>query len=295
MCDVQQASERSRARRRVALVLPLSAAYMLAEVAGGLVTGSLALLADAGHMLSDVLALGLTLLAMWAAARPASETRTYGHFRAEVLAALVNAATLLAVAGVVLVEAWSRFRAPPEVMGAPMLAVAAGGLVVNLVGLWLLSGSRSANLNVRGAWLHVLGDALGSVSAIASGALVWAFGWNWADPVASAGIGLLILRSSWALAAEALSVLMEGTPRSLDAGAVRRALLGIEGVAGVHDLHVWSISTGMTNLSCHLVRSASAQEAPILREAQLLLAQQFGIEHATIQVEAATCSAAVHQ
>lgn len=286
---------RASARGRVALVLTLSSVYMIAEAVGGLATGSLALLADAGHMFSDVLALALTLFTMWAAARPATAARTFGHFRAEVLAALANAATLVVVAGVVCTEAWQRLREPPSVDGAPMLAIAAGGLVVNLAGLWLLSRSRSVNLNLRGAWLHVLGDALGSIGAIASGALVWAFGWNWADPVASAVIGMLILRSALGLLREALEVLMEGAPSRLEVGAVRRALLAIDGVAAVHDLHVWSISPESASLSCHLVRRAGASDGTILREARSRLVAEFGIEHSTIQVEEAPCPAASHE
>lgn len=286
---------RAAAQGRVALVLGLSSAYMVAEAVGGLATRSLALLADAGHMLSDVLALALTLFAMRAAGRPATATRTFGHFRAEVLAALANAATLVVVAVVVIAEAWRRLRGPPEVDGAPMLAIAAGGLAVNLVGMWLLSRSRAVNLNLRGAWLHVLGDALGSVGAIASGALVWAFGWNWADPVASAIIGLLILRSALGLLREALEVLMEGAPSRLEVGAVRRALLAIDGVAAVHDLHVWSISTETASLSCHLVRKAEATEGAILSEARSRLVAEFGIEHSTIQVEEVACAAAFHE
>ncbi len=285
---------RDVARRRVALVLPLMAAYMVAEVVGGLLTNSLALLADAGHMLSDVAALGLTLFAMWIARRPATATRTFGHYRAEILAALANGATLVAITVYVFVEAWARFRAPPDVQGGRMLAIATGGLIVNLVGLWLLRDSRSESLNVRGAWLHVLGDALGSVGAIASGALIWGLGWKWADPVASVAIGLLILQSSWALLKEAVAVLMEGVPGHLDLDAVRDALREIDGVDEVHELHVWSISSGMESLSCHLVGLAGGLDGTVLREARAMLAKRFGIQHVTIQVEATPCEPDVH-
>ncbi len=286
---------RASARGLMALVLGLSSAYMVAEAVGGLATGSLALLADAGHMLSDVLALALTLFAMRAAVRPATATRTFGHFRAEVLAALANAVTLVVVAGVVVAEAWRRLGEPSAVDGAPMLAIAAGGLVVNLAGLWLLSRSRAVCLNLRGAWLHVLGDALGSVGAISSGALVWALGWNWAGPWASAVICLLILRSALGLLREALEVLMESAPSRFEVGAVRRALLAIDGVAAVHDLHVWSISTETASLSCHLVRRGEALEGAILSEARSRLVAEFGIEHSTIQVEEEPCPADFHE
>ena len=268
---------------------------MVAEVVAGWLTNSLALLADAGHMLSDVAALGLTLFAMWVARRPATATRTFGYYRAEILAALANGATLVAVAVYVFVEAWQRLREPPAVLGGQMLAVATGGLVVNVVGLWVLRGSRSESLNVRGAWLHVLGDALGSLGAIASGALIWAFGWNWADPVASVVIGLLILYSSWELIKDSVSVLMESVPGNVDLDAIRAALRGIEGVEEVHELHVWSISSGMVSLSCHLlVRAPFARDGVALAEARSRLAASFGIHHVTIQVEPAACEGDVH-
>lgn len=290
----QEEGRRDVARKRVGLVLPLIATYMIAELVGGLLTNSLALLADAGHMLSDVAALGLTLFAMWVARRPATATKTFGYYRAEILAALVNGATLVAIAVYVFVEAWERFRSPPEVMGGPMLAVATGGLLVNLMGLWLLSGSRSESLNVRGAWLHVLGDTIGSVGAMVSGALVWALGWNWADPVASVAIGLLILHSSWALLREAIAVLMESVPDHIDLDEVRNALRGLHGVEEVHELHVWSISSGMDSLSCHLVRGRRNGDRALLRDARILLAEDFGIRHVTIQMEESRCSTDAH-
>lgn len=286
---------RDVARKRLALVLPLIAAYMVAELVGGLLTNSLALLADAGHMLSDVAALALALFAMSIARRPASATRTFGYYRAEILAALVNGATLVAIAVYVFVEAWDRFRAPPAVQGGRMLAVAAGGLLVNLAGLWLLRGRQGDSLNVRGAWLHVLGDALGSIGAITSGALVWAFGWNWADPVASVAIGVLIVTSSWSLLKESVAVLMEGVPGNVDVDAVRDTLRAIEGVDEVHELHVWSISTGMVSLSCHLVSRGGGRDGAILRSARAVLAGSFGISHATIQLETTRCESQVHR
>lgn len=290
-----EATGREVARRRLSLILPLMTAYMVAEVVGGWLTNSLALLADAGHMLSDVAALALTLFAMWVARRPATAVRTFGYYRAEILAALANGATLVAVAVYVFVEAWQRLKAPPDVLGGQMLAIASGGLVVNVVGLWVLRESKSESLNVRGAWLHVLGDAFGSVGAIASGALVWAFGWNWADPVASVAIGLLILYSSWELIKEAVSVLMESVPANVDLDAIRATLRGIDGVEEVHELHVWSISSGIVSLSGHLVvRAPLRAHGYVLAESRALLAARFGINHVTIQVEPVACGEDVH-
>jgi len=288
----EQPVKRGDARKRVALVLPLATAYMVAEAVGGWLTNSLALLADAGHMLSDVAALGLTLFAMWIARRPPTATRTFGYYRAEILAALANGATLVAVALYVFVEAWGRFREPPAVMGGEVLAVAAGGLLVNLVSLWILRGSHGESLNVRGAWLHVLGDALGSVGAIASGALVWAFDWRWADPVASVAIGILIVHSSWSLIREAVAVLMEGVPGGVEVEGVRDALRGIAGVREVHELHLWSISSGLVSLSCHLV--AESGTVGVLDRAREVLRERFEIHHVTIQVEQDSCGGDGH-
>jgi cobalt-zinc-cadmium efflux system protein len=276
---------RSGNRRRLALALALAAGYMVAEVVGGLLTNSLALLADAGHMLSDVAALALSLFAVWIAERPPTARRTYGYYRAEILAALANGATLTAVSLFIFVEAYHRLRQPPEVMGPGMLAVAVGGLAVNLIGLWLLHGGRGESLNVHGAWLHVLTDALGSVGAIVAAALIWAFGWAWADPVASVLIGLLVIYSSWRLLAESAAVLMESAPRGIDVDEVRRAMQGVPGVLAVHDLHVWSITTGLDCLSAHVVADGSHPHAALLKALRDTLHERFGIDHLTIQVE----------
>jgi cobalt-zinc-cadmium efflux system protein len=270
--------------RRLALALVLAAVYMIAEFVGGLLTNSLALLADAGHMLSDVAALGLSLFALRIARRPASPRFTYGYYRTEILAALANGAALVAIAIALLFEAYERFGAPEPVQGGPMLAIATGGLVVNLIALAILSGGREASLNVRGAWLHVLSDALGSLGAITAGALIWAFGWMWADPVASVVIALLVIRSAWTLLGEAVAVLMEGAPPHIDVDAVRDSIIELPDVSAVHDLHVWTITSGVVSLSCHVVAPA-AEPAKVLREIRELLHQRFGIDHLTIQVE----------
>jgi cobalt-zinc-cadmium efflux system protein len=238
-------AERARGRTQsLTWTLALVVGYTAAEVIGGLWSGSLALLADAGHMLSDAAALGLTLLAMRFAQRTPTPERTYGFHRAEILAALANGATLVAIAIFIFFEAYARFRNPPEVQGGLMFAVAVGGLGVNLIGLWLLRGNHAHDLNVRGAWFHVLTDALGSMQAIAAGALIWAFGWFWVDPLASVLIGLLVIYSSWSLIRQSVSVLMEGTPCHITMDAVDRAPKEVETVGDVHDLHIWSITSG---------------------------------------------------
>jgi cobalt-zinc-cadmium efflux system protein len=275
----------SRNRTRLALTLGLAAAYMVAEAVGGWLTGSLALLADSGHMLSDVAALGLSLFAMWMAQRPPTSRRTYGYHRLEILAALANGATLVAISILVLIEAFQRFQKPPEVDAPVMMGIAAGGLLVNLAGLWVLHAGRSESLNVRGAWLHVLTDTLGSVQAIAAGALIWAFGWQWADPVASVLIALLVIYSSWSLLKEATGVLMESAPLHIDVEEVREAMIGIRGVIEVHDLHVWTITSGMESLSAHVVVEESCYDCDVLTEIRTTLHDRFGIDHMTVQME----------
>jgi cobalt-zinc-cadmium efflux system protein len=270
---------------RLGWTLALVLAYAAAEVVGGLVSGSLALLADAGHMLSDGAAIGLTLFAMWFARRAPTPTRTFGNFRAEILAALVNGSTLVGIALIILIEAAHRLRQPVVVEGTVMLIVAVGGLLVNLAGLHLLRGGQRGNLNVQGAWLHVVTDALGSAQAIAAAALIRAFGWTWVDPVASILIALLVVYSSWTLVRRAVGVLMEGTPAHIDPEAVRAALRGVAGVDDVHDFHVWSITSGFVALSAHLVVPTTVDVRDVLRRSQQCLADRFGIRHSTLQVD----------
>jgi cobalt-zinc-cadmium efflux system protein len=280
-----RAQAASSTRRRLALALALAAAYMIAEVVGGILTGSLALLADAGHMLSDTAALALALFAAWVAARPADQRWTYGHARAEILAALAQGVALVAVALIIAFEAFERLGAPQPVRGLGMLAIATGGLAVNGVALLILNPGRSQSLNVRGAWLHVLSDALGSVGAMSAGALIWLFGWYWADPVASLVICALILYSAWHLIREVLDILMEAAPRGLDVAELERNLSALEGVCSVHDLHVWSVGHGQIALSCHLVVAEDGGSTPLLVDVYSMLGTRFGIDHATIQIE----------
>jgi cobalt-zinc-cadmium efflux system protein len=272
-------------RQRLTLTLALVAAYLVAEVVGGLWTGSLALLADAGHMFSDAGALALSLFAIWLAQRPTSVERTFGYHRVEILAALANAVALVAVALLILSEAFKRISSPRDVLGAPMLAVAVGGLVVNLAGLWILQRGKDANLNVRGAWLHVVSDTLGSVGVIIAAFLVWALGWREADPIASIAIALLVIYASWQLLRETVGVLMEAAPGHIDVEEVRRALLETVGVVSIHDLHVWTITSGFVSLSCHVESSRRVPDRELLTTLQSVLRERFGIDHATIQIE----------
>lgn len=287
MAQARHAHDRpqSSVSRRLGWTLALVLLYAAAEVVGGIYAGSLALVADAGHMLSDAAALGLSLFAIAFARRPPTARQTYGFHRAEILAALVNGATLVAIAIFIGVEAVERLRAPTPVAGPLMLGVAVGGLVVNIVGLVVLHGDRDHSLNLRGAWLHVLTDALGSVQAIGAAALIWAFGWNWVDPVASIAIALLVVHSSWTLLRHAVAVLMESAPGDLDVDAVRSALLGVEGVTGVHDLHVWSITTGFVALSAHLVVREATDGPDVLTRATAMVGERFAITHVTLQID----------
>lgn len=262
---------------------------MVAEVIGGLLSNSLALIADAGHMLSDTGALALSMFALWIAQRPPNPKRTYGYYRVEILTALIHAAALLVIAVFILMEAWERFSEPHVVKGPVMLGVAAGGLVVNLIGLWVLHAGTEQNLNVRGAWLHVLTDALGSVGAMVSGILVWAFGLNRADPIASVIISGLVVYSSWPLLKQAVAILMESAPGHIDVDEVRDAMAATPGVRGIHDLHVWSITQGLECLSGHVVTEEQEDPQALLATLRRTLHERFGIDHVTIQIELIGC------
>ncbi len=257
---------------------------MAAEVVGGLLSGSLALLADAGHMFSDAAALALSLFASLIAVRPPTARRTFGYYRVEILAALLNGALLGAIALFIFWEAVARLQHPPEVAAPLLIGVAAGGLLVNLAGLWILGGDHD-NLNVRAAWLHVLSDALGSVGAIASGVLIWAFDWRWADPVASIAIGVLVIHSAYRLLRETVSVLMQSAPHHLDVEEIRAAIAALPGVTDVHDLHLWTITSGLESFTGHVVVGFPCHREEMLRTVRDLLHERFGIDHVTIQIE----------
>lgn len=263
----------------------LTLGYMGVEIVGGWATNSLALISDAAHMFTDAVALGLGLLGLWVADRPATDTKTYGYHRAEILVALLNGLVLWLVVLGVFWEAWQRVVQPPEVHGGGVLGVAVVGLAVNLVAAWFLSGAASSNLSVRGALLHVLSDLLGSVGVIASGIVILVTGWNAADAVASVLIAMLIMVSSFGLIREAVDVLMEAVPRHIDLDELRRTLEAVPGATEVHDLHVWSLTTGHCALSAHAVVDAGASGDHVLEVMSDRLAERFGIHHVTIQIE----------
>ncbi len=285
MAHAHRPTAAARSRGRLTATLVVTAAFLLVEVAGALWSGSLALLADAGHMLTDVGGLALALFAIWIAARPPTPEKTYGYYRAEILAALVNALVLLVVAGGVLFEAYRRLLAPPDVLGGPMLAVAVVGLAANVGCAWLLHDDAAASLNVRGAYLHVLGDALASIGVILAAAIVLWTGWTMADPLAGVAIALVIVPRTWGLLRQAVNVLLEGTPPHLDLGEIEAAMRGVSGVRRVHDLHVWALTSGREAMSAHVVVEDVGESDRLLRELHEVLHARFGIDHTTIQLE----------
>lgn len=283
MSGFHAAPDRLATSRRLGIALGLCLVYMGVEVFGGFLANSLALLADAGHMLADAGAIGLALFAAKLSRRPPNKKLTYGYHRAEILAATLNAATLLAVGISIVVEAFRRFAYPPQVASGVMLAVAVPGLLVNLAMAAVLHGDKS-NLNIRAAFLHVLTDTLGSVQVIlAALAMMW-FGWNWADPLASVFLAALVMYSGYRVLRQTVFILMEGTPAHIDLDQLRQSLLAVEGVVGVHDLHVWLIASGFVATSLHLEVTDASNDA-LLPKVRTLLAEKFGIHHTTIQVE----------
>lgn len=268
------------------MVLSLTTAYFVAEVVGGWLTGSLALLADAGHMLADVFGLTMSLAALRIAARPATASRTFGFHRAEILAAVANAMLLLGIAGSVLYEAWSRFFEPSEVDSLPMLVVACGGLLVNLVSLRMLHAASEASLNLRGAFLEVVSDMLGSAGAIVAAITIMLTGWQQVDPLVSALIGLFILPRAWTLLRSGLDVLLEATPAHLDLDGMVSAMREVPGVAAVHDVHAWTITSGYVAMSAHITASGR-RSADVLHDLQTLLRDELHVGHVTLQVESA--------
>jgi cobalt-zinc-cadmium efflux system protein len=271
--------------RALAWTLALTSLFLAVEVAMGLWTNSLALLADAGHMLTDAGGLALALFAIWMARRPPTAAKTYGYYRVEILAAAANALVLLGISAGILYEAYRRFLAPPDVPGVPLLVVAAVGLAVNLVGMWLLRGGSRASLNVQGAYYEVVSDALGSLGVLVAGLLIITTGWRYADPVVGVGIGLFIIPRTWKLLRQAIDVLLEATPPHIALAEVEQTMREVPGVQAVHDLHVWTLTSGKYAMSGHVVVDDLGATDRILPELHGRLHQRFGIDHTTIQPE----------
>lgn len=272
-------------RRALAVVFALTTSFVAVEVVGGLVTGSLALLADAGHMASDSVSLGLALFAVWIAGRPATPNHSFGYKRAEILAALLNGLTLVAISLWIFYEAARRFFEPPEILGGWMLLVAALGLLINVAGAVILSRSGGESLNVQGALRHVMADVMGSVGAIAASLIIIFTGWRYADPLISVLIAALVLGSSWKLLRDSVGVLLEGAPRGIDVSKVGRKMVGVEGVEEVHDLHVWEITSGFPALAAHVLVGQEEDCHEKRREVEKVLYREFGLEHTTLQVD----------
>ena len=286
MADAHRSTAAARSRGRLTAALVLVGVVLVVEVVGGLWTGSLGLLADAAHMFADAGGLALALFAIWIASRPPTPAKTYGYYRAEILAALVNALVLLVVAGAILVEAYERIRAPREILGGPMLAIAAIGLAVNLLGAWLLHRDAEASLNVRAAYLETLADALSSFGVLGAAAVVMTTGWMAADPLVSAGIALVIVPRTWHLLRQAVNVLLEGTPPHLELAEIEEAMTRERGVRRIHDLHVWTLTSGREAMSAHVVVDDLLASERLLETLHALLHTRFGIDHTTIQIEA---------
>lgn len=280
---------RKKSKSAMVMVLSLSLSYMVIEVVAGIYTGSLSLIADAGHMLGDVAALVLALIAVWFASKTPSVQKTYGYYRTEILAALLNGIVLIGLSLYILYEAYQRLTHPPEILSGPMLAVAIGGLVINLISIKLLSGNSENSLNAKAAYLEVLGDLLGSVAVIFASLIIMFTGWTQADPIVSALIGLMILPRTWMLIRDCVHILMEGTPAHVDLEKLRDRLGSVSGVKNVHDLHVWTITSGRDAISAHVLIDETRQPDDVLRETTAIALSEFNLPHSTLQVEQNEC------
>ena len=272
-------------KRALALVLSFTLTYMVAEIVGGLLTGSLALLADAAHMASDNVALALALFAFWLSERPPTPNRSFGYKRGEILAALFNGVTIVAVSLWIFYEAFERFQDPPEILGGWMMVVAVIGLLVNIAGAVILQRSAGENLNMQGALRHIVADLLGSVGVIAAALVILLTGWGYADPIISVVIGVLVLLSSWRLLRDSVNILLEGAPPGVDARKVGEEMVAVDGVEEVHDLHVWEITSGFPALAAHVLVGREEDCHARRREIEEVLSGEFGIEHTTLQVD----------
>ncbi len=277
--------DREGSKRALKLVLALTTAFLVAEVIGGLVADSLALLADAGHMLSDTLALGVALFAAWLAGRPGGPSRTFGYRRAEILAALFNGVTLVAISIWIFIEAGMRFGDPPDVEAGLMLAIAVAGLVVNVAAALILRPHSGESLNASAAMRHVLADLLGSVGVILAALVILATGWEYADPLVSVAIGILILASSWGILRDSVRILLEASPEDMEVEDIGRAMAAVPGVKQIHDLHVWTITSGFPALAAHVLVDRDTDCHATRRDLEAMLHERFGLDHTTLQVD----------
>ncbi|WP_261513114.1 cation diffusion facilitator family transporter [Chryseobacterium paludis] len=283
--NTQTASAASKHKKNLLLVLALSGTYLIAEVIGGVITNSLALLADAAHMLTDVVGLLLAFIAIKIGERKADSKKTFGYYRTEILAAVINAVVLLGISLYVLYEAYQRFQNPPEVQSKSMLIVAGIGLVVNIVGMMILRKDSEASLNMKGAYFEVLSDMLTSIGVMIAGVIMLTTNWYYADPLISAAIGLLIFPRTWRLLKEAVNVLLESTPKDVDIDLLRKSLEQIRGVKGLHDLHVWSLTSGINAMSAHVVKDDMITQNQLLEALTEEAMTKFKISHTTFQIE----------
>jgi cobalt-zinc-cadmium efflux system protein len=282
---IHSLSAAGRRWRRIAAALAISLVIMVVELAAGIASNSLALMADAGHLFADVSGMALSLAAIWVAARPRSSGRSFGWYRLEIVAATANAILLLGVSIVIVVEGVRRFLAPPEIASGIVILVAGVALVGNLISLWLLAEGRHDSLNVRGAYLEVAGDLLGAAAVLVAGLVIFATGWTQADAVASIAIGILIVPRAVGLLRDSIDILLEATPKGVDLEEVRRHILEAAGVADVHDLHAWTITSGMNVVSAHVVLTPEGQPGDVLDELGRCLTDDFDINHSTFQLE----------
>lgn len=280
---------RQESKSRLLIVLYVTAIYMVAEIIGAYYTKSLGLLADAGHMLSDVGSLILALVAIWFASRPPNALKTYGYYRSEILAGLINGALLVGLSVFIFYESYQRLSDPPEVKSVPMLIVALLGLVVNLISFKLLHGVSKDSVNMKAAYLEVMSDLLATVGVIVAALIMLTTGWYMADPIISALIGLMILPRTWNLLKECVNVLMEGTPGHIDLASLRSAMLAVPGVVEMHDLHVWTITSGRDAMSGHVTINKDVPAEGVLSEITRIAQDEFGINHTTFQVEETEC------
>lgn len=275
-------------KRNLIIVFILTSTYLIAEVIGGFMTGSLALLADAGHMLTDVAGLALAIFAIWFSEKPANPSKTYGYYRVEILAAVANCVILIGISFYVLYEAYKRFTHPPEIQTTGMLIVAGIGLVVNLVGMFMLKAGSEESLNVKGAYFEVFSDMITSIGVIIAAIVMMTTGWYYADPLISAAIGLFILPRTWKLLMEAVGILLEGTPADINLATLRESVQATPGVGGVHDLHVWSLTSGVNAASMHVVLADGTYDEVLARVQTVL--KEHKIAHTTVQIEPAACA-----